>query len=163
MDVGASTGGFTDCLLQNGARKVYAVDVGYGGLAWKLRKDPRVIVLERQNIRYLPKDLVPDPIDLITIDVIFISLKLVLPAVKKFLGSNARLIALIKPNFEVAPKFVGKKGVVKDAQLHTQVVQMIQSAGEKEGWCCIGVEPSPILGAEGNKEFLILFQSHSML
>ena len=159
IDVGCSTGGFTDCLLQHGAKKVYAVDVGYGQLAWKLRQDPRVVVLERENIRYLEKDKVGKAADLIVIDVIFISLKTVLPTVKKFLAPEGKIIALIKPQFEVAKKEVGKKGVVSDPKLHEAVIAQIKEAGEKEGWLFQGVTPSPILGAEGNKEFLILFQS----
>lgn len=159
MDVGSSTGGFTDCLLRHGATKIYAVDVGYGQLDWGLRKNPKVIVLERRNIRHLPKEIVLEPIDLVVIDVIFISLKTVFPAVKKFLAPAGKIIALIKPQFEVVKEEVGPKGVVRDSKLHEAVIEKIKTAGEKESWQCQGVILSPILGAEGNKEFLMLFQS----
>ena len=127
MDVGASTGGFTDCLLQNGALRVYAVDVGYGQLAWKLRRDTRVVVLERQNIRYLPLDLIPEPITLATVDASFISLTLVIPAVKRFLAPGAVLVALIKPQFEAGRERVGKGGVVKDPAIHSEVCDSIEA------------------------------------
>lgn len=159
LDVGVSTGGFTDCLLQHGAKKVYAVDVGYGQLAWKLRQDNRVVVIERQNIRYLPAKLIAEPIDLATIDVSFISLKLVFPVLKNFLANKADIIALIKPQFEVKKTQVGRKGVVKDPKLHAQAIEEIKTTGLKEGWCFLAATPSPILGAEGNQEFLILFHS----
>ena len=154
MDVGASTGGFTDCLLQKGAARVVAVDVGYGQLAWKLRQDPRVIVLERANIRHLPLESVPFPIDLVVIDVSFISLKIVVPAVKKFLGKHADLLPLIKPQFEVGKGHVGKGGVVKDVMLHRQVVESLQRFFLTSGFDVHGVIESPIKGPKGNTEFL---------
>jgi 23S rRNA (cytidine1920-2'-O)/16S rRNA (cytidine1409-2'-O)-methyltransferase len=156
LDVGASTGGFTDCLLQNGADKVYAVDVGYGQLAWKLRQDPRVVVIERRNIRHLAGDLVPDPIQLATIDASFISLKLVIPSVVSFLDSNAEIVALIKPQFEAGREHVGKGGVVRDPQVHEQVCSTISAFCEGLGFRIIGVTPSPVLGPKGNREFLLL-------
>lgn len=156
MDVGASTGGFTDCLLQRGAKKVYAVDVGYGQLAWKLRQDPRVVVLEKQNIRFLPPGLIPEPVQVATIDTSFISLKLVIPAVLPFLAPNARLIALIKPQFEVGRSQVGKGGVVKDPELHRQVCESITEFCSALGLTVLGVTPSPILGPKGNREFLLV-------
>jgi 23S rRNA (cytidine1920-2'-O)/16S rRNA (cytidine1409-2'-O)-methyltransferase len=155
MDVGASTGGFTDCLLQHGVRRVYAVDVGYGQLAWKLRQDPRVAVLERQNIRYLQQEQVPEEIHLITIDVSFISLKLVVPAVLPFLTSPGHIIALIKPQFEAGRDQVGKKGVVRNPEIHEQVCREVRVFCERLGCAVIGIEPSPILGPEGNREFLL--------
>ena len=156
MDVGASTGGFTDCLLQNGAKKVYAVDVGYGQLAWKLRQDPRVVALERKNIRYLASDLVPEPIQLATIDASFISLKLVIPAVMSFLDSEAEIVALIKPQFEAGREHVGKGGVVRDPQVHEQVCGAISGFCEELGFRIVGVTPSPILGPKGNRELLLV-------
>jgi len=158
LDIGASTGGFTDCLLQQGAAKVYAVDVGYGQLAWSLRQNKQVVVLERQNFRHLNPKLITDPITLTTIDVSFISLKLIFPPLKKFLAPKAVVIALVKPQFEVGPEKVGKNGIVKDVALHEAVCTAIREAGEKGGWVFKGLTPSPILGAEGNKEFLIAFQ-----
>lgn len=155
MDVGASTGGFTDCLLQHGARKVYAVDVGYGQLAWRLRQDPRVVVLERQNIRYLHREQVPEDVQLVTIDVSFISLKLVVPVLLTFLAPYGRLIALIKPQFEAGRENIGKKGVVRDLQVHTMVCEDIHDFFEKHGLQIIGMVPSPILGPQGNREFLL--------
>lgn len=158
MDVGASTGGFTDCLLKFGAKKVYAVDVGYGQFDWKLRNDPRVCLLERRNIRYLPKESIPEPIELATIDVSFISLRLVFPAIQKFLAPHSKAIALIKPQFEAKRHQVGQKGIVKDPKLYEEIFEKIKEAGEKLGWKCRGTTPSPILGAEGNQEFLIVFE-----
>jgi 23S rRNA (cytidine1920-2'-O)/16S rRNA (cytidine1409-2'-O)-methyltransferase len=155
MDVGASTGGFTDCLLQHGARRVYAIDVGYGQLAWKLRQDPRVVVRERQNVRYLPLELIPEPIQLVTMDASFISLTLVIPAVLPFLAPHAGLVALIKPQFEAGREHVGKKGVVRDPQIHQLVCQHVKEFCEGLGLAVLGILPSPILGPEGNKEFLL--------
>lgn len=157
LDVGASSGGFTDCLLQKGAKKVYAVDVGYGQFDWKLRNDPRVVLLERKNIRTLAKAAVPEPIDLVAIDVSFISLKLVFPALQKFLAPASTILALIKPQFEVKREQVGKKGVVKDPKLHEAVIEQAKTYGEKLGWHHQGVTPSPLLGPEGNQEFFIYF------
>jgi 23S rRNA (cytidine1920-2'-O)/16S rRNA (cytidine1409-2'-O)-methyltransferase len=155
MDVGASTGGFTDCLLQAGATKVLAVDVGYGQLAWKLRQDPRVVILERTNIRNLTVQEVPFPIDLASIDVSFISLRIVLPAIQKFLGDDAHIVALIKPQFEVGKELVGKGGVVKDPRLHADVIQSLKQFCIASGIKVLGLTTSPITGPKGNKEFLI--------
>jgi len=155
MDVGASTGGFTDCLLQNGALRVYAVDVGYGQLAWKLRRDSRVVVLERKNIRYLSPDLIPEPIQAATIDASFISLRLVIPAVKPFLAGGAMLVALIKPQFEAGRERVGKGGVVRDPAVHIEVCDSISEFCKAAGFCVMGITPSPILGPKGNREFLL--------
>jgi 23S rRNA (cytidine1920-2'-O)/16S rRNA (cytidine1409-2'-O)-methyltransferase len=158
LDVGASTGGFTDCLLQNGAARVYAVDVGYGQLAWKLRQDPCVTVIERTNIRHMPVETIAEPVDLSTIDVSFISLKIVVPAVAAFLKNGARILALIKPQFEVGKDRVGKGGVVRDASLHTGVIQSLSAFFVELGFLYETVIPSPILGPKGNREFFILLQ-----
>ncbi len=155
MDVGASTGGFTDCLLQHGCRKVYAVDVGYGQLAWKLRQDPRVISIERTNIKELNPELVPEPIDIAVIDVSFISLEKVIPSVLKFLARNAEIVALIKPQFEVGKGQVGKGGIVRDEEARTAVVEKIVGSFRELGLDVKGVMPSPITGQDGNVEFLI--------
>ncbi len=155
MDVGASTGGFTDCLLQRGAKRVYAVDVGYGQLHWKLRQDPRVVVLERRNIRYLPKEEVPEEVDLATVDTSFISLKLVIPAVLRFLGSRAEILALIKPQFEVGKGEVERGGVVRDPEKHRRVIEEIWSFVEGLGLKPVGVVESPLTGPKGNREFFI--------
>ena len=155
MDVGASTGGFTDCLLQGGAERVYAVDVGWGQLHWKLRRDPRVVVLERRNIRYLPKEEIPEEIDLATIDTSFISLKLVIPAVLKFLKDRAEILALIKPQFEVGKGEVERGGVVRDPQKHRRVIREIWEFVRSLGLSPQGVMESPLLGPKGNKEFFI--------
>jgi 23S rRNA (cytidine1920-2'-O)/16S rRNA (cytidine1409-2'-O)-methyltransferase len=154
LDVGASTGGFTDCLLQHGAARVFAVDVGYGQLDWKLRSDPRVVVLERTNIRHLDITGLPCRVDLATVDVSFISLKLVFPAVKELLTSGAELVALIKPQFEVGKGQVGKGGVVRSPEAHRRVVDEIQTAAAARGFLLQGVIESPLLGPKGNKEFL---------
>lgn len=158
IDVGASTGGFTDCLLQRGAARVYAVDVGYGQLAWRLRRDPRVIVLERQNIRALPPEAVPQPIDLATVDVSFISLEKVVPTVIPFLKVDGEIIALVKPQFEVGKGEVGKGGIVRSPEKRQNVLDRI--CGHAEGWGLevIGSIPSPILGQKGNAEFLVYFK-----
>ena len=155
LDVGASTGGFTDCLLQHGAARVYAVDVGYGQLDWKLRQDPRVIAIERTNIRYATEALLPEPFDLISVDVSFISLKIVIPAIKKFLKNRGTILALIKPQFEVGKNQVGKGGVVKDPKLHQSVIDELSEFFCETGFTTGGVIPSPILGPKGNKEFII--------
>ena len=155
LDVGASTGGFTDCLLQAGALKVFAVDVGYGQLAWKLRQDPRVVSLERTNIRHLTPEKVPFSIDLAAIDVAFISLKIVLPVVQTFLAKNASIVALIKPQFEVGKDLVGKGGVVRDSRLHSEVVQSLKKFCKTLGLIVSAVTTSPLTGPKGNKEFLI--------
>lgn len=154
MDIGASTGGFTDCLLQKGASHVVAVDVGYGQLAWKLRQDPRVRLLERTNIRYLTVEKVPFPVDLAVVDVSFISLKIVIPVIRKFLQPDATVVALIKPQFEVGRDRVGKRGVVKNPVLHEEITQTLSQFFETAGFRVHGVIPSPITGPKGNKEFL---------
>jgi 23S rRNA (cytidine1920-2'-O)/16S rRNA (cytidine1409-2'-O)-methyltransferase len=154
MDVGASTGGFTDCLLQQNARHVYAVDVGYGQLAWKLRQDSRVSVLEKTNIRYLSPDIIDDMMDLITIDTSFISLKLVVPASLPFLKTDGRILALIKPQFEVGRQDVGKGGVVRDSKLHQRVIEDLQAFFQTKGLETQFVLTSPIRGPKGNKEFI---------
>jgi len=151
-DVGASTGGFTDCLLQRGAAKVYAIDVGYGQLAWSLRQDERVVVMERTNVRYL--DELPEPVDLATIDVSFISLRLVLPKVVGWLKPAGHIIPLIKPQFEAGRENVGRGGIVRDADVHRRVLHEILSFAEGTGLRVRGLIPSPITGAEGNVEFL---------
>ena len=158
MDVGASTGGFTDCLLTHGAKKVFAVDVGYGQLAWKLRRDNRVVVIERTNIRAMKQDALPCPVDLVTIDVSFISLRIVVPSVAKFLSGTGCILALIKPQFEVGRENVGKGGVVKNPALHEKVISELTDFFEKIGFLSCGVYPSSILGPKGNKEFFILLR-----
>lgn len=156
LDVGASTGGFADVLLARGAARVYAVDVGQGQLAWKLRNDPRVVVLERVNARHLTRAQVPDSIDLIVCDASFIGLETVLPAPLALAAPGARLIALIKPQFEVGKDRIGKGGIVRDPALHEEVCRRIETwLNGIQGWRVLGVTESPILGAEGNKEFLI--------
>lgn len=155
LDVGASTGGFTDCLLQRGAAQVIAVDVGYGQLAWKLRGDPRVINLERTNIRDLRRDELPAHPDLAVIDASFISLEIVLPATLALLPASGEVIALIKPQFEVGKGAVGKGGVVREAALHQQVLDKIRDLADRLGCAVGGVVDSPILGPKGNREFLI--------
>jgi len=156
IDVGASTGGFTDCLLQHGAAKVYAIDVGYGLLDWKLRQDPRVKVIERTNIRYLTPEIIKAKIpNFATIDVSFISLSKVLPAVYNLLADKAEVVALIKPQFEARREQVGKGGIVKDEKVHKEVIEKVKRAVEEIGFKVQGVIPSPIAGADGNVEFLI--------
>lgn len=155
LDIGASTGGFTDCLLQHGAKKVYALDVGYGQLDWKLRQDPRVVVLERVNARYLKSEDISDLIDIATIDVSFISLTNIVPAVLNLLKSDGVIVALIKPQFEVGKGEVGKGGIVRDETKHREVIDKISRFLEGLNFKILGVVPSPILGAEGNKEFLV--------
>lgn len=155
MDVGASTGGFTDCLLQRGARRVYAVDVGYGQLDWRLRRDPRVVVLERQNIRCLDGSSVPEPIDLAVIDVSFISLTIVLPCVIRFLAAEARVIALVKPQFEVGRGQVGRGGIVRNDRQRRAVTDKVLSCAANLGLARLGVLDSPVVGQKGNREVLI--------
>jgi len=161
MDIGASTGGFTDCMLQNGADKVYAVDVGYGQLAWKLRNDNRVINMERTNIRYIDYDLISDEIDFISIDVAFISLKLVLPVAFNLLRQSGEVVALIKPQFEAGKEEVGKKGVVRDIAVHQSVIKDIINFSFESGFSVIGLDYSPIKGPEGNIEFLLHLKKNS--
>jgi 23S rRNA (cytidine1920-2'-O)/16S rRNA (cytidine1409-2'-O)-methyltransferase len=156
IDVGASTGGFTDVLLTNGAAKVYAVDVGHGQLAWKLRNDPRVVVLERSNARHLAPKEIPEPVDWVVCDASFIGLETVLPAALSLTKPYAIAIALIKPQFEVGPDRVGKGGVVRDPALHQEVCDRIAAWFNRQpGWSVLGLVESPVLGPEGNKEFLI--------
>lgn len=154
-DIGASTGGFTDCALQNGAAKVYAVDVGYGQLAWKLRTDERVINMERTNVRYLEPVAIGELVDAVTIDVAFISLDKVLPAVHKILKPEGFVIALIKPQFEAGRENVGKKGVVRDAAVHESVIKNVIAFAKGEGFGVAGLDFSPIKGPEGNIEYLL--------
>ena len=155
MDVGASTGGFTDCLLQNGAKKVYAIDVGYGQFDLKLRNDGRVVLLEKTNIRHLERDAIKDRIDIAVIDVSFISLLKVIPTVMEFLQDQGEIVALIKPQFEVGRKDVGKGGVVKDEGKRRAAVERIKSESEKMGLTVSGITESPIKGPKGNVEYLI--------
>ena len=153
-DIGASTGGFTDCMLQNGAVKVYAVDVGYGQLAWKLRSDPRVICMERTNARYLDHEQIPDELDFASIDVSFISLKLILPAVCGILKDGGHVACLVKPQFEAGKEKVGKKGVVRDPEVHLEVLENFLIHAKESGFTVIDITFSPIRGPEGNIEYL---------
>jgi 23S rRNA (cytidine1920-2'-O)/16S rRNA (cytidine1409-2'-O)-methyltransferase len=156
LDIGASTGGFTDVLLRRGAARVYAVDVGHGQLAWKLRQDPRVAVLERTNARHLSRAQVPEPVDLVVCDASFIGLETILPAPMALTAPGARLVALIKPQFEVGKGRVGKGGVVRDPDLHADVCQRISEWLDLlPGWRVLGLTESPIAGPEGNREFLV--------
>jgi 23S rRNA (cytidine1920-2'-O)/16S rRNA (cytidine1409-2'-O)-methyltransferase len=156
LDIGASTGGFTDVLLRRGAVRVYAVDVGHGQLDWRLRNEPKVAVLERTNARYLTRDLIPEAVELVVCDASFISLRTVLPATLELTAPSAWLIALIKPQFEVGKGRVGKGGVVRDPALHEEVCAGIARwLAEEQGWEVAGVTPSPITGPKGNREFLI--------
>lgn len=155
MDIGASHGGFTDCMLQNGAKKVYAIDVGYGQLVWKLRNDERVVNLERTNVRYITKEQVPDEIDFFSVDVSFISLCLVLPAARPLLKDGGEAVCLIKPQFEAGKDNVGKKGVVKDRKIHAEVIKKIYDFCLENGFSVLDLNYSPIKGPEGNIEYLI--------
>lgn len=155
MDIGASTGGFTDCMLQNGAVSVYAVDVGYGQLAWKLRQDPRVVCMEKTNIRYVTPEDIPELVDFASVDVSFISLTKVLPSVRNLLKDNAEMVCLIKPQFEAGREKVGKKGVVKDKAVHEEVIQTVTDFALGAGFSVHRLEYSPIKGAEGNIEYLV--------
>ncbi len=155
MDIGASTGGFTDCMLQNGAGKVFAVDVGYGQLAWKLRCDEKVVNLERTNIRYVTEEQIGTKLDFVSIDVAFISLKLVLPVAYALMREGAEMVALIKPQFEAGRENVGKKGVVRDINVHKDVVKMITDFAQQMGFKVKGLDFSPIRGPEGNIEYLM--------
>jgi len=154
-DIGASTGGFTDCALQRGASKVFAIDVGYGQLAWSLRTDPRVINMERTNIRNVTLEQIGQPVDFATIDVAFISLQKVFPSLATLLASHSKVIALIKPQFEAGREKVGKKGVVKDPAVHKEVIENVLSAAHTNGLIPIGLTYSPIKGPEGNIEYLV--------
>ena len=153
-DIGASTGGFTDCMLQNGAAKVYAVDVGYGQLAWSLRSDDRVVVLERTNARYLSHNEITDVLDFASIDVSFISLKLILPALRQLMSEDGEVVALIKPQFEAGREKVGKKGVVRDPAVHLEVLEHFLDHARDAGFAVLGLTYSPIRGPEGNIEYL---------
>ena len=159
-DIGASTGGFTDCMLQNKAAKVYAIDVGYGQLAWKLRQDERVVNMERTNIRYVTEKDMPETLDFISIDVAFISLKKVLLVAKKLLKDDGKIVALIKPQFEAGRENVGKKGVVKDANIHMEVINDIITFCKEENLSVIDLTFSPIKGSEGNIEYLIYLEKN---
>ncbi|HEY8361421.1 MAG TPA: TlyA family RNA methyltransferase [Tissierellaceae bacterium] len=160
MDIGASTGGFTDCMLQNGVSKVFAVDVGYGQLDWRLRNDPRVIVMERTNIRNVTYEDINEKIDFITIDVSFISLKLVLPVAKSLLNEDGEVVALIKPQFEAGRDKVGKKGIVREKDTHCEVISSIVEFSRSLGFGICGLSYSPITGATGNIEFLIYLKNN---
>lgn len=158
MDIGASTGGFTDCMLQNGAQKVYSVDVGYGQLAWQLRQDPRVVNLERTNARYLTREQVPEEIDFFSVDVSFISLRIILPAVRPLLRDGGQAVCLIKPQFEAGREKVGKKGVVRDRAVHEEVVETICLFAVENGYSVLGLTFSPVKGPEGNIEYLVYLE-----
>lgn len=160
LDIGASTGGFTDCLLQFGAKKVYAVDVGYGQLDWKLRQDERVVVIERSNIRHLAYETINTQVDMVVADTSFISLKTVIPAAEKFMREDTGVLALIKPQFEAGKENVGKGGVVKDPEIRKKVVQDIQSFFKERGYAINDVVPSPILGPKGNEEYIMSLTFH---
>lgn len=155
MDIGASTGGFTDCMLQNGAKKVYAVDVGYGQFAWQLRQDPRVVCMEKTNIRYVTPEDLADVLDFASVDVSFISLTKVLGPAKELLSEHGELVCLIKPQFEAGRENVGKKGVVRDKKVHLQVIEKISSFAKELGFQILHLDFSPIKGPEGNIEYLI--------
>lgn len=159
MDVGSSTGGFTDCMLQNGAVKVYAVDVGHGQLAWKLRNDPRVVCMERTNIRYVTREEIKEPVDFASIDVSFISLTKVLGPVKSLLTDEGQVVCLIKPQFEAGREKVGKKGVVRDKKVHLEVIRMVMEFAAGLGFELLNLEYSPIRGPEGNIEYLLYLQN----
>lgn len=160
MDVGASTGGFTDCMLQNGALKVYAVDVGSGQLAWKLRTDERVVCMEKTNIRYVTREHIEEPVEFASIDVAFISLTKVLEPVKALLTADGQVVALIKPQFEAGREQVGKKGVVRDKSVHLEVIERILAYAVSIGFEVLNLEFSPIKGPEGNIEYLVHLQNH---
>ena len=156
LDIGASTGGFTEVLLARGARRVYAVDVGHGQLAWKLRQDPRVVARERLNARHLTRDDIPEPVDLVTCDASFIGLNLVLPAPLALAAERAELVALVKPQFEAGRAQVGKGGVVRDPEIQREVCERAAAwVAAQPGWAVVGIVESPILGPEGNREFLL--------
>lgn len=162
MDVGASTGGFTDCMLQNGAKKVYAIDVGYGQLAWTLRNDPRVVNLERTNFRYVNHEQVPCPVDFASVDVSFISLKLILPVLHNLLADNGQAVTLIKPQFEAGKDKVGKKGVVREITTHYKVVERILNIAVETGFAVKGFTYSPVKGPEGNIEYLMYIEKSEL-
>ena len=153
-DIGASTGGFTDCMLQNGAQKVYAVDVGYNQLDWRLRNDPRVVCMERTNARYLTPEIIPQPLDFASVDVSFISLNLILPALRTLLKPEGHAVCLVKPQFEAGREKVGKKGVVRDPDVHFEVLEHFLEHAQNAGFHVLDVDFSPIKGPEGNIEYL---------
>lgn len=155
MDIGASTGGFTDCMLKNGAKKVYAIDVGYGQLDWKLRNDSRVVNMEKCNVRYLDTELILEPIDFISIDVSFISLKLIFPVAAKVLSESGHIVCLVKPQFEAGRDQVGKKGIVRDRNVHSQVIENVIEYAAENGLYPNGLTFSPVTGAKGNIEYLL--------
>lgn len=155
MDIGASTGGFTDCMLQNGAVKVYSIDVGYGQLAWKLRSDSRVVNLERTNFRYVTHEQIPEDIDFASIDVSFISLKLIFPALMPLLKSDGECVCLVKPQFEAGKDKVGKKGVVREKSTHIEVIENVVSYASDNGFSVLNLDFSPVKGPEGNIEYLL--------
>lgn len=157
-DIGASTGGFTDCMLQNGAKKVYSIDVGYGQLAWKLRTDPRVVNMERTNFRYVTKEQLPDELSFASVDVSFISLSLIVPVMRTLMRNDAYAVCLIKPQFEAGRDKIGKKGVVRDKSVHIEVVDNIIGMMLNNGFSVSGLDYSPVKGPEGNIEYLILVQ-----
>ena len=161
MDVGASTGGFTDCMLQNGAVKVYSVDVGHGQLAWKLRNDPRVVCMEKTNIRYVTPEEILDRIQFVSIDVSFISLTKVLGPVKALMEPDGQVVCLIKPQFEAGREKVGKKGVVRERSVHLEVIRMVAAFAGSIGFEALHLEFSPIKGPEGNIEYLLYLQNHT--
>ena len=163
MDVGASTGGFTDCMLQNGAVKVYSVDVGHGQLAWKLRNDERVVCMEKTNIRYVTPEDIPDRIQFASIDVSFISLTKVLGPVKELLTEDGQIVCLIKPQFEAGREKVGKKGVVREKSTHLEVIESVIAFAKSIGFGILNLEFSPIKGPEGNIEYLLYLQNHPEL
>lgn len=158
IDIGASTGGFTDCMLQNGAKKVYSVDVGYGQLAWQLRTDERVVNLERTNIRYVTEEQIPEKVDFISVDVSFISLTLVLPVAIRLLREGGLMACLVKPQFEAGRDKVGKKGVVREPEIHHEVIEKVSSFASDSGFSVEGIDYSPIKGPEGNIEYLMFLK-----
>ena len=155
VDIGASTGGFTDCMLQKGAKKVFAIDVGYGQLDWKRRNDPRVVNMEKTNVRYLDTDTVDSDVDFISIDVSFISLKLIFPVAAKLLADDGSLVCLVKPQFEAGRSQVGKKGIVRDASVHKEVIENVIGYGKDNGLYSHGLTYSPVTGTKGNIEYLL--------
>lgn len=159
LDIGASTGGFTDCMLQNGAKKVYSVDVGYGQLAWKLRTDERVVNMERTNFRNVTKEDITEDIDFFSVDVSFISLRIILPVARKLLSADGRGVCLIKPQFEAGREKVGKKGVVRDKKVHAEVIETIVNFTLENGFDVLGLDFSPVKGPEGNIEYLMYIKT----
>ena len=161
MDIGASTGGFTDCMLQNGAKKVYSIDVGYGQLAWKLRSDERVVNMERTNFRYVTHNEIPEEIDFASVDVSFISLKIILPVMYELLKDDGEAVCLIKPQFEAGREKVGKKGVVRDVNVHIEVIENIVAFASQQKFKVSGLSFSPVKGPEGNIEYLIYLKKNN--